>query len=363
MIIILLLLLIFLLCQNNVYGGHKLGIDPEPKIGDLITIENDDINVYFKKIINYKIMPKELLTQLYKEIGINDYHDEIKDREKYINAIEKFYKAYPEYILRLDYLNNLLLSRHVGETIKYRKMYEIESLDPVKFLTPLLDEYGYDKSVLDKFKDKIIYNRESKVKLLERNDVNKLLKLMDEVVAILDENKITYWLDGGTLLGACQNGKFIPWDDDIDLAIPDCDFDKVLKLTENKKLQEKYNFNLLPNSKKSEFKNKYLCVQITDKSNPEFNVDLILMVLKNNKYYYCSNKYKDYPIDYNTIYPLKKIKFEGKEYNGMNKPALFLNKAYLFWRHIYTCSHSHIGKLRSDRDCDKFYKFTTPYLL
>ena len=154
MVIILLLLLIFLLCQNNIYGGHKLGIDPEPKIGDLITIENDDINVYFKKIINYKIMPKELLTQLYKEIGINDYRDEIKDKEKYINAIEKFYKTHPEYILRLDYLNNLLLSRHVGKTIKYKKMYEIESLDPVKFLTPLLSEYGYDKTMLDKFKDK-----------------------------------------------------------------------------------------------------------------------------------------------------------------------------------------------------------------
>ena len=359
MIIILLLLLIFLLCQNNVYGGHKLGIDPEPKIGDLITVENDDINVYFKKIINYKIMPKELLTQLYKEIGINDYHDEIKDKEKYINAIEKFYKTYPEYILRLDYLNNLLLSRHVGETIKYRKMCEIESLDPVEFLTPLLDEYGYDKTILDKFKDKIIYNREAKVKLLERSDVNKLLKLMDEVVAILDENKITYWLDGGTLLGACQNGKFIPWDDDIDLAIPDCDFDKVLKLTENKK----YAYKIIKSGNRAKFKHiDNSIVKITDRNNGFF-IDLVLNAKQDGNYYSNYKPYEHAFIKDKDLFPLKKIEFEGKMYNVPNNPIPFLNQAYPFWRHIYVCSHAHLEELKNERNRLIYYRFTKPYKL
>ena len=40
---------------------------------------------------------------------------------------------------------------------------------------------------------------------------------------------IDYWLDGGTLLGACRDGKMIDIDDDIDLAIP---YDSYIKLKE-----------------------------------------------------------------------------------------------------------------------------------
>jgi phosphorylcholine metabolism protein LicD len=305
------------------------------------------------------MMPKEVLDQLYKDIGINDYHDEIKDKERYIKAIEKFYKAYPEYIIRLDYLNNLLLSRHAGETIKYKKMYEIDSLDPVKFLTPLLDEYGYDKGVLDQFRNKTIYNREAKVKLLERSEVDKLLKLLDEVVAILDKNKITYWLDGGTLLGACQNGKFIPWDDDIDLAIPDCDFDKVIELTKDKK----YDYKIIKSGNKAKFKHiKNSIVKITDK-NSGFFVDLVLNVKHDGNYYSNWKPYEHAFIKDTDLFPLKKIEFEGKKYNAPNNPIPFLNQAYPFWRHIYVCSHAHLEELKNERNRLIYYRFTTPYKL
>jgi len=39
-----------------------------------------------------------------------------------------------------------------------------------------------------------------------------------EMKEILDKNRINYWLDAGTLLGAVRNGKIIGWDHDIDLA-------------------------------------------------------------------------------------------------------------------------------------------------
>lgn len=53
------------------------------------------------------------------------------------------------------------------------------------------------------------------------------LILLKEFIRIADMFELTWWVDSGTLLGACRNNKMIPWDDDIDIVMPREDYDKL----------------------------------------------------------------------------------------------------------------------------------------
>lgn len=63
-----------------------------------------------------------------------------------------------------------------------------------------------------------------------------LYEIMERLVTVFDANGIEYFLFCGTLLGAVRHHGFIPWDDDIDIAIIREDFHKVLGL--EKELEE-----------------------------------------------------------------------------------------------------------------------------
>ena len=73
------------------------------------------------------------------------------------------------------------------------------------------------------------------------------LNILDSIVKLCDEYNIEYFLCSGTLLGAIRHKGFIPWDDDIDIAMDRRNFDKFIDIaskhfTSNIKL-DYYNTN------------------------------------------------------------------------------------------------------------------------
>ena len=80
------------------------------------------------------------------------------------------------------------------------------------------------------------------------------LNIFKEFKKICDENDLDYYIIGGTFLGAIRHKGFIPWDDDMDIAMPRSDFEKFKEISskclpQNMKLvtfenDEKYRYYL-----------------------------------------------------------------------------------------------------------------------
>lgn len=62
-------------------------------------------------------------------------------------------------------------------------------------------------------------------------DIQKLeIDMLQEIDAFCRENNLTYYLAGGTLLGAVRHKGMIPWDNDIDISMPRRDYEILLKM-------------------------------------------------------------------------------------------------------------------------------------
>ncbi len=216
----------------------------------------------------------------------------------------------------------------------------------------------------------------------------KCAELLQEIHAICQKNQLLYWLDSGTLLGAYRHQGFIPWDDDVDICMRRNDYLKFLPILKNKfensdfyvreraetcnyyqiRIINKYDsrialdifpvddyIEVLPTDKnkldvdkkiknaRKYFERKYpqKCLSANKLSKAKRDIVNIqnAMVL-NNKV--CSIDKPalffgiDFPYkikgtlvyDYDMIFPLSTIEFEGNSYYCPNKTAKYLENLY-----------------------------------
>lgn len=75
-----------------------------------------------------------------------------------------------------------------------------------------------------------------------------MLDMLRFLMKFCNEHNLRVYLAGGTLLGAVRHKGFIPWDDDVDVMMPFDDWCRLMELTKNDFLTEKYFFSTLLNN-------------------------------------------------------------------------------------------------------------------
>lgn len=81
---------------------------------------------------------------------------------------------------------------------------------------------------------------------------NIQLEILDEVVKVCQKYNINYFLCSGTLLGAIRHKGFIPWDDDIDIAMNQKDYYNFIEIAK-KELSEKFEIDCYTTNPKCSF--------------------------------------------------------------------------------------------------------------
>ena len=67
------------------------------------------------------------------------------------------------------------------------------------------------------------------------------IRIAEDIISLCEKEKIWYELGGGTALGAIRHHGFIPWDDDIDVALSRDDYNKLCEVAD-KEFSDPYFF-------------------------------------------------------------------------------------------------------------------------
>ncbi len=163
------------------------------------------------------------------------------------------------------------------------------------------------------------------------------LQLLNDVTDILDEYKVNYWLDFGTLLGVVRENRILPWDDDIDISIFEEDEETMLN-------------KVLPAIKKARYRT--YTRRLKEDVGPLKKGNIRSFKIRNNRFFFLRGyvkldifvmyKHKDdlywyewgkpHSLPQNLVSEFQMIDFNGKKYRVPKDYDAYLTHHYGEWR-------------------------------
>jgi lipopolysaccharide cholinephosphotransferase len=133
------------------------------------------------------------------------------------------------------------------------------------------------------------------------------LGILKDFVKLCDENDITYFGIAGTGIGALRHKGFIPWDDDIDVAMPREDHERFVKIAKEKYSDKYYVLNGVEDENYPLLTTRWILKGTTFIEEPLKNINCNFGIFLD-------------------IYPLDKIPDDEKLFKKQARKAFFFSK-------------------------------------
>ena len=212
----------------------------------------------------------------------------------------------------------------------------------------------------------ILKTLEDGTKITVRDLQLELLEMMKDIDLVCKKNNINYFLGGGSCLGAVRHKGFIPWDDDMDIAMSREEYNKFIKALDKDLPKKKYCYHCYEKDKRYTVtwpamkirKKKTYIREINSRFLPNRCSDSDGIFIDVFIYDYMSNKkIKDLPLRIiNTILMPIIIFFELLYINPIPLKALYRYNARLYGK---LCKNS---EYFADELTWTFRKITKPFL-